>query len=223
MKLTAVLASVFGLTAATLSQNIAPVFKVDARSALIWDHCTGETSECSIVRDPATGAELHRLTHGGIEITSRVGYESVHANSTAKLLIYTTIVTNNTDADVYAEYGGASVDSRSAPPLWLVQSEKEVPKRRQHEAWEVGKMQCFTAHFGSSENIFSSHEPARRFMIRPGTAITISSVTQDPDSVPVLCSLDGCHIKGTIRYCIEVNETDYIFVWPGSQVAYCGP
>jgi hypothetical protein len=34
--------------------------------------------------------------------------------------------------------------------------------------------------------------------------------------------LDACYVKGTVRYYITVKGTDYVFVWPGYSVAYCG-
>jgi hypothetical protein len=104
----------------------------------------------------------------------------------------------------------------------VVLTNKSVKKRDRKDTWEVSKMYCFKTGFASSENVFSARTLSKIFTVRPKTAMTISSVTMDTRNPSALCSVDGCHIMGTIRYYITVNRKDYVFVWPGQSVVYCG-
>jgi len=217
-KMTA-LAFLFAMSA--FAQNNMPTFKVDTKSALIWDNDFPEDSS-SIVRDPLTGREIHRLRSGGVEVSSLVGYERVSLNTAFKLLNYTTTITNNTDSELSVQYGGAIVDGHTALPLWVALTNKGFRKRDRKEIWELSKMHCFKTGFASKESFFSADTPSKIFTIRPRTALTISSVTMDPRLSSAVCSVDGCHITGTIRYYITVNSRDYVFVWPGRSVVHCG-
>lgn len=203
------------------AQSDMATFKVSAKSALVWE-ADSPNSATSTIWDPLTGQEMHRLSEGGIEVSSRIGYERVSPGEAGKLVNYTTIIANNTDSDASVRYGGASVDGHVVLPLWIVSNRKDVNKRDRKEVWELSRMYCFKKGFASSENFFSSHVSVKIFNIRPKTALTISSVTKDPRSSSVRCSVDGCHLMGTIRYYITVNNKDYVFVWPGRSVVYCG-
>jgi len=209
-------------TLSLLAQDSLPTFKVNAESALVWDKDAPESAHSSVIWDPLTGNEIHTLSAGGVEVSSLIGYERVSSSKAGTLLNYTTTIANNTDSDLSVRYGGASVDRHAALPLWVAVNKKQFKKRDRPGIWELSKMQCFKSGFASSENFFSSHTMAKVFTVRPQTAMTISSVTMDPRSSSVLCSVDGCHIKGTIRYFITVNRKDYVFVWPGQSVMYCG-
>jgi len=209
-------------TLSSSAQNATPTFKVNAKSTLVWDKDSSESATSFVIRDPLTGNEIHRLNAGGVEVSSLMGYERVSSSKAGKLLNYTTTIANNTDSDLSIRYGGASVDGHAAPPLWVVLTNKGVNKRDRQDTWEVSKMYCFKNGFASSENVFSAHAISKIFTLRPKTAMTISSVTKDPRSSSVLCSVDGCHITGTIRYYITVDRKDYVFVWPGRSVVYCG-
>lgn len=151
-----------------------------------------------------------------------VGFERVSLSKEGSLLNYTTTIANNTDSDVSVQYGGASIDARAAPPLWVGPTNKGFKKRDRKEFWELNKMYCIKGGFSSKENYFSAHELSKIFTIAARTAITISSMTTDPRHSALLCSVDGCHMTGTIRYYITVNRKDYVFVWPGRSVVYCG-
>jgi len=203
-------------------QNDLTTFKANASSAVVWDNDSPTSPSSSIVRDPLTGREMHRLSSGGVEVTSLVGYESVSSSNAGKLLNYTTTIANNTDSELSVQYGGASVDGHTALPLWVAISSKGVKKSDRKKVWVLSKMHCFKTGFSSSENFFSAHTPSKIFVVSPRTTMTISSVTLDPRHFSALCSLDGCHITGTLRYYITVNRKDYVFVWPGSSVVYCG-
>jgi hypothetical protein len=195
---------------------------VEAKSALVWDADSPESGRSSIVWDPLTGNEIHKLNSAGIEVSSRVGYERVSSSEAGELLNYTTTIANNTDFDISVQYGGASADGRAATPLWLARTSKDVKKADRKNVWELGRMHCFKTGFASSENFFSVDATSTIFIVRAQTAMTISSVSKDPRRYSIRCSLDGCHVTGTVRYYITVNNRDYVFVWPGRSVVYCG-
>src|SRR5690348_13633470 len=198
-----VIALVFRI--AGFAQDEIPTFKVNTKSAVVWDTDTNNDSGASIVVDPLTGNEIHRSSSGGVEVSSILGYERVALNKAGKLINYTTTVANNTDSDVSVEYGGARVDGRAAVPLRIALTNKTFHKRDRKAIWELSKMHCFNTGFASNSNFFSADALSRVFTVRPKTALTISSVTTDPSNFPLLCSLDGCHIKATIRYYIRVD------------------
>jgi hypothetical protein len=211
---------VFALS--TFAQNDMPTLKVEAKSALVWDKGFPESTASSVVWDPLTGNEIHKLSSAGIEASSRVGYERVGPGEAGELLNYTTIIANNTDSVLSVQYGGASVDGHVAMPLSVVLTNKGLRKRDRKTLWDLTKMHCFNTGFASRENWFSADAPARTFTVRAQTAMTISWVSKDPRRYSVRCSLDGCHVTGTVRYYIRVNDRDYVFVWPGESVVYCG-
>jgi hypothetical protein len=209
------------LTLSTLAQDSIPTFKTGTKSALVWDDDSVNKAS-STIRDPLTGNEIHRLSYGGIEVSSSLGYERVSATKSEKILAYTTTVANNTDSDALVKYGGAKVDNRIVVPLWVVPSAKGLNRRDRKEAWELSKMHCVKGGFASGELFFSSRASPQTFTARPKTAITVSFMTKDPRTSSVLCSTNGCHMTGTIRYYITVNRRDYVFVWSGPSIAYCG-
>lgn len=202
------------------AQNNIPTFKVETKSALVWDENSLE-STASTIRDPLSGNEIHRLSYDGIEVSSRVGYERVSPSKEDKLINYTTTVANNTDSDALVQYGGVSVDGNMALPLRVAADSKGLSKRDRRDTWDLTKMHCFQTGFASRESVFSPAS-TQIFTVRPKTSITISFVTKDPRTSPVFCSMDGCHLKGKVRYYITVNLRDYVFVWPGHSVVYCG-
>jgi hypothetical protein len=222
MKLGALTPVAFLFATCTFAQTNLPTFKVDSKSALVWGEVSAAHSASSTILDPLTGREIHRLTSGGVEVSSLIGYERVGLNSVFKLLNYTTTITNNTNSELSVQYGGAIVDGHTALPLWIALTNKGFRKRDRKEIWELSKMHCFTTGFSSKDNFFSADNLSKIFTIRPRTALTISSVTMDPRLSSTVCSMDGCHIKGNIRYYITVNNRDYVFPWPGRSVVYCG-
>jgi hypothetical protein len=199
-----------------------PTFRANARSAIVWDNDSPDNTSSFIIWDPLTGREMHRLSSGGVEVTSLVGYERVSLSKAGKLLNYTTTITNNTESELSVQYGGASVDGHTALPLWVALARKGLKKSDRKKVWELGKMYCFRTGFFSNDNFFAGQTPSTIFIVRPRTTVTISFVALDPRHSSMLCSVDGCHITGTLRYYITVNRKDYVFVWPGSSVVYCG-
>jgi hypothetical protein len=203
-------------------QDSVPTFKANTRSALVWDNSSSDNASSSLIWDPLTGREIHKLTSGGVEVSSIVGFERVSFSRAGTLLNYTTTIANNTDFDISVQYGGVSIEGYAALPLWIALTNKGSNKHDRKEIWELSKMFCFKTGFASSEHFFSGEAPSKTFTVFPKTAMTISSVTHDPRSSPLLCSLEGCKVTGTIRYYINVNRKDYVFVWPGRSVVYCG-
>jgi hypothetical protein len=222
MTLVMVIVLSFVFTIAGFAQDDIPTFRVATKSAVVWDTDSSKSAGASVIFDPLTGHEIHRLSSGGVEVSSILGYERVDLSEAGRLINYTTTVANNTDSDLSVQYGGASVNDHVASPLWVALTNKGFHKRDRKTIWELSKMHCFTTGFASSQNFFSADALSRVFTVRPKTALTISSVTNVPLSSSVRCSRDGCHITGTIRYHITVNLKDYVFVWPGRSVVYCG-
>ena len=212
----------FFFAMSTFAQNDIPTFKVNTTSALVWDGDSPQNAASSTVWDPLTGRKIHKLSSGGVEVSSIIGFERVSSSRAGSLLNYTTTIANNTDSVLSVQYGGARIDGQVALPLWVALTNKGFKKRDRKEIWELRKMHCFKTGFSSNENFFSANELSKIFTVRPGTAMTVSAVTLDPTNSSVLCSVDGCHIKGTIRYYISVGEKDYVFIWPGHSVVYCG-
>lgn len=207
--------------AASSAQNI-PEFKAETKSALVWDESLPVSSTSSSVRDPLTGSEIHRLSYGRVEVSSRVGYEKMNPNSMGRLLIYSTTVANNSESDVSVHYGGASIDGEMALPLSIVPSGKKGGTHAAQQSWPVSKIRCFSSGFAPADAIFSSPTSGQRFTVRPNTSITVSFATKDPRDSARLCSVDGCHMTGSVRYYVTVNLTDYVFVWAGRSIVYCG-
>jgi hypothetical protein len=209
------------LTLSISAQDDIPTFKTQTKSALIWDEDSPNHGAASSVRDPLTGNEIHKLNYGGIEVSSRLGYEKVSSYQAGKLLNYVTTVANNTESNVSVRYGGASVDGHVTLPLSIA-SAGDLNSRDRREMWDLNKLNCFKTRFASSDMVFTRTSSPQVFTVRPKTAVTISFVTKDPREFPVLCSIDGCHIKGSVRYYVTVDHRDYVFVWSGRSVVYCG-
>lgn len=76
------------LTALTSAQNNSGVFKAEAASAFIWgeENCSDAIS--SSTRDPVTGDEIRKLNHGGIEVSSRAGFERIGWGEAGEFLIF---------------------------------------------------------------------------------------------------------------------------------------
>ena len=210
------------LTLGAFAQNDAPAFKVTTTSAYIWGDTSAHGATSSLIEDPRTGDSVHRLSHAGIEVSSRIGYERISSHQEGKLLYYTTSIANTTNSDISVEYGGTSIDGRIALPISLALTAEGLKRRERKDVLLLSNLHCFKSGFASTENFFSASTLSKVFTVRPQTSITVSSVSKDPRSSPLLCSMDGCHVTGTIRYYITVNRKDYVFVWPGRDAVYCG-
>lgn len=208
----------------SFGQDEAADFTVDVNSAFIWGKDTPGGAMSSTVEDPLTGRPLRKLSHGGVEVTSRMGFERVGDGRTGEFLEYATTVVNNTPSEVRVQYGGISVDGYSAaPPIADTRKKKNVSHADDpRKVVNFRSLSCFTSGFLTSETMFSGDNLSESLMVRPGTALTVSSLVRDPRNYSVRCSIEGCSPTGTIRYYLRIGGHDFVFIWPGSSVAYCG-
>jgi hypothetical protein len=215
------LLAVFAFTSSVFGQEI----KVEVASAFVWGEDSPLGAISSIIRDPLTGDAIHRLRYGPIEVSSRIGFESVSPDEVGTYLDYTTTIVNGSDSTVSVRYGGITIDGRAVSLPWVILPDKKLNKRERKKKTNVvepDKMQCFTSGFLSHDHLFSADDSSQTLNVYPKTALTVSSVVRDPRSYPLRCSVEGCHPVGTIRYYLTVNSQDYVFVWPGRSAIYCG-
>jgi len=204
-------------------QDNLTTFKTEARSAFVWGEDSPEGAVSSTVQDPLTGNVIPKLTHGGIEVSARIGFEWVGLGQAGAFLDYTTTIVNSTDSTLSVRYGGISVDGHPTLPLSIVATDKHLKKKDIHgnnQVAELSKMNCFTSGFLASDNFFSASPLSQSFSVLPGSALTVSSVIRELYSVR--CSVTGCYPTGNMRYSIRVNNLDYVFVRPGRSATYCG-
>jgi hypothetical protein len=200
-----------------------PVFKTEAAAAFVWGEDNGAGVLSSIVRDPLTGTAIHKLNHGGVEVSSRAGFEKDGSGEGRELLSFTATIVNNTDSELSVRQGGASVDGRMTSLLPVVVMKKGLSKRGRNQVWELAGMNCFSSGFLPNQRFLSPNmSPNDALRVGRKTALTVSFVTKDPRYYSLLCSADGCFPKGIMRFSVTVNSTDFVFVWPGRTMVYCG-
>jgi hypothetical protein len=118
--------------------------------------------------------------------------------------------------------GGASVDGHIVLPLAVVPSTKRLSKKERAQVWGLESMNCFSSGFLPNEVFLAPTVSSTVSTVAPKSALTVSFVVKDPRSYSVLCSMEGCYPKGTIRFSVTVNSTDFVFIWPGRAMVYCG-
>jgi hypothetical protein len=218
--------SVFAFTPGVFGQDGVPMIKATVMSAFVWGEDSTSGAVSSTIQDALTGNALHTLSYAGIEVSSRIGFERVSANEVGTFLNYTTTIVNSTDSTLSVRYGGTSVDGHAASPLWVVPAGKKLDKKERRskpDVVELGKIHCSTSGFLSSDNFFSTNASSQVLTVAPRAAVTVSSVIRDPRNYhAVRCSVGGCYPTGTIRYYLRVDNTDFVFVWPGRSAVYCG-
>jgi hypothetical protein len=219
---TAVPLAVLACIAFTFAQDELPTFRAQAASAFVWGEDNSFDATSSSTIDPVTGHPIYRLSHGGIEVSSQVGFERIGMGEVGELLNFTTTIVNNTEINLSVRHGGTSVAGHAAAPLPVVVTSKGLNKRERKAVWELKKMHCFSSGFLSSQNFFSTNPSPQVFTVAPKSALTVSYVTKDPRNYPLLCSIEGCYPTGTMRFAVTVNATDFVFVWPGRSAVYCG-
>src|SRR5882762_2462023 len=131
------------LTLLMNAQDDVPTFKTQASSSFVWGKDNGPGAVSSSVRDPLTGNAIHKLNHGGIEVSSRAGFERVGSGQSGELLSFTTTIVNNTESELSVRQGGTSVDGRITLPLPVVLTKKGLSKRERNQVWELASMKCF--------------------------------------------------------------------------------
>jgi hypothetical protein len=211
------------LTPLTFAQDEVPTFKIQAASAFVWGEDSSPGAVSSIVQDPLTGTAIHKLTHAGVEVSSKAGFEAAGSGKAVELLSFTTTVVNNTEFDLSIRPGDASVDGHVALPLPVVLTKKGLSKRERDRVWELESMNCFSGGFLTNDQMFfSPNASSKVFTLTPKKALTVSFVAKDPRYYSVLCSAEGCYPKGTIRFLVTVNAMDFVFIWPGRKMVHCG-
>ncbi len=208
----------------SLAQSDMATFKVDVRSAFVWGNDTPTGAKSWSIKDPLTGTEILKLSHDGVEVSSRTGFEKLHPQDAVELIAFTTTIVNNTPTELPVEAHGITVDGRRVSLLPMGSSHKgqEGQPKEQTNIIESSNLYCFTSGFLSSENFLSRSDPPPISVVDPGRALTVSGVIQDPRHYPMLCTVDGCFPKGTMRYAIRVGGHEYVFIWPGRSIANCG-
>jgi hypothetical protein len=204
------------------AQEDVPIFKTEAASAFVWGEDNRSDTVSSSTRDPVTGNAIHTLKHGEIEVSSRAGFETVGSGKAGELLSFTTTIVNNTESALSVRQGVASVEGRVSLPLPVVVKKKGLSKKERNQVWELAGMNCFSSGFLPNEVFFSPKTLSTVFTVTSKRALTASFVIKDPRYSSVLCSMEGCYPKGTIRFSVTVNATDFVFVWPGRAMVYCG-
>jgi hypothetical protein len=208
------------------SQERQTTIKTEVVSTFLWGEDARSGAISSIVRDPLTSSPLRKLSYDGIEVSARLAYERVSVNETGIFLIHTATIVNSTSAPAIVRYGGVSVDGHAVLPPAIMPAGKKVSRKvlkRNPDIIELGRMNCFATSYVSADNVFSANPSSQARTVVPGSALTVSSVFRDPRRYqPLRCSTDGCFPTGTIRYYVNVNGQDYIFVWPGNSAVNCG-
>lgn len=206
----------------TCAQNDLSTFKSEAASTFVWGEDNRSGAISSSLRDPVTGNAIHKLEHGGIEVSSRAGFESIGLGEAGEFLSFVTTIINNTESELSVRQEGASADGHVALPLSVVLTKKGLSKKNHKQVWDLTRMHCFSNGFLPNEDFFSPKASPEVFTVAPKKALTVSFVTKDPRYYSVLCSVEGCYPRGTIRFSVTVNTTDFIFIWPGRTMVYCG-
>jgi len=204
------------------AQKDLTTFKADAASAFIWGEDNQRSAVSSNVRDPATGIAIHKLNHAGVEVSSRAGFERVGSGRPGEYLSFTMTIANTTKTDVALRQGSLSVDGRLARPLRVVLSRKGLNHKQREQVLELAEMDCFSSGFLANDVFFSPDAASKGFIFSPQRSLTVSFVTKDPRNYSILRSVDGCYPKGTIRFSVTVNTTDFVFVWTGRSMVDCG-
>lgn len=215
---------VFAVVPALLGQDAEPI-KVETIRVFVWGQDSSAGAISSTIEDPLTGNAVRKLSYGGVEVSSRLGFERIAAEQSGIFLNYTTTIVNDTPAPISVQYGGISVDGHPAPLLPLNPGALYRDQKRKGEpnAAPLEEMSCFSSGFLSHDHVFSESSASQALTVASHGALTVSTVIRDPRRYhSVLCSVEGCYPTGTVRYYLTVGDRDYVFVWPGRAAVYCG-
>ena len=176
------------------------------------------------VKDSLTGTEILKMSHEGVEVSSRMGFEKLRPDEAVELIAFATTIVNDTQTKLSVEVGEITVDGHLASLLSVDSSRKGQKSdfNNRTNIVQSGKLYCFTSGFLSSENFLSRVDPRVTLVVDPRRSLTVSGVIKDPRHYSMLCSVDGCFPKGSIRYGIRVGGHEYVFIWPGRSVVNCG-
>jgi len=212
-------------TLGTFAQEDAPTFKMEVRGAFVWGEDVPGGAVSWTAQDPLTGAGILKLRYAGVEVSSRMGFEKIRYDQVQEFIAYTTTIVNSTNTALSVEYGGMTVDGHMVPPLPITPGSKALkrkPSKNQPAIVEIEQLYCFRSGFLSEARFLPTNDQPSGLTVAPQHSLTVSSVIRDPRHYPILCSVEGCLPKGTIRYVIRVGSRDYVFVWPGRSIVNCG-
>jgi len=218
----AIVLCLLSFTRIAFAQSEPSTIKVEVASAYVWGEDVSDGAVSSTILDPVSGNAIHKLSHAGLEVSVRAGFERVGSGMAGSLLNFTATVVNNTRSEVVVSRAGASVDGHKALALSIVPGMKGIKKRDRRHVWELGKMYCSVNGFLARNDFFSIDNASEAFLIAADSSLTASFVAKDPRSYSLRCSVEGCYPTGTMRFYVTVNATDYVFVWPGRSMVYCG-
>lgn len=212
------------LLAQALAQSDVAAIKVDSRNAFVWGEDMPMGAKSSSVKDPLTGREILKLSHEGLEVSSRMGFEKLRPDAAVELIAFSTTIVNNTQTKLPVEGGQITVDGHLTSVLPVDSSSKayKAASNNRTNMVRAGELYCFTSGFLSSEHFLSIVLPPPGFIVDAGKSLTVSGVIQDPRRYSMVCSVDGCFPKGSIRYAIRVGGHEYVFTWLGRSIANCG-
>jgi hypothetical protein len=213
------------LTCSSLAQPDTYTFRANVNSAFVWGQDVRGGATSSTIQDPLTGTTILKLSYNGMEISSRMGFERLGRGRAGEFISYTSTIANNTGSVVSVQYGGTSIDGHAASPATIIASGTKVRRIEQKNETDLAhldKLHCFTSGFLSKDTVVSGANLQQQFHVAPGAAFTVSAVVKDPRNYSVRCSVNGCYPTGVIRYYLRVGGHDYVFLWPGGSVVYCG-
>ena len=218
----AIVLCLLSFTRIAFAQSEPSTIKVEVASAYVWGEDVSDGAVSSTILDPVSGNAIHKLSHAGLEVSVRAGFERVGSGMAGSLLNFTATVVNNTRSEVVVSRAGASVDGHKALALSIVPGMKGIKKRDRRHVWELGKMYCSVNGFLAPKDFFSTDSASEAFTIAADSSLTASFVAKDPRNYSLRCSVEGCYPTGTMRIYVTVNATDYVFVWPGRSMVNCG-
>ena len=204
----------------TRAQDGVTVFKTQTASAFVWGQSNISGVVSTSIEDPLTGHAIRSISHGGITVSSRAGFQRSGLGRAGELLEFTTTIVNRTESNLFVRQGRAIVDGRNLFPLPVVAS-KSPTRGARNQPQQMASMSCFSNHSPPDEIVLSSETSSNVLSVSPGKALTVSLITKDPRYYSLLCSVEGCYPKGAIRFYVTVNSMDFVFIWPGREMSYC--
>ena len=214
----------FILATYSFAQDSLPIFKTEARSAFVWGEDVRSGAVSSLVKDALTGSEILKLTHAGIAVSSRIGFER-RQGEIGEFIAFTTTITNTSNQNLAVKYGETTIDSRIVIPLSIFSGITKPRGKRLHvgpNSVDIAALYCFSSGFLTTGNFFPLPEQSGTLTVEAHSSVAVSTVIKDPRYYSILCSREGCLPKGTISYSIQVGTHDFIFRRPGRTLADCG-
>lgn len=214
----------FACAACTFAQDEIATFKTEAKSAFVWGQDAPSGAVSWRVKNPLSGSETLKIRYGGIEVSSRIGFEKPHKERMEEVIGYTTTIVNNTAQTMSVQAGEITVDGHIVQPLSISSGQRERKETTKTDPGTIAirTLYCFSSGFLPLEKVLPMNNEASALTVDPQHSLTVSSVIRDPGHYPMLCSVNGCFPKATVRYSIRISGHDFIFIWPGGWIASCG-